>query len=108
MALLRAIGQAKALRLLPYEASVTLTPPKRILTPKRIRQIRDAATVQKVEGMLIQEWELVALCDSAKALQELTLAVGDHPDAMMATGDLHTPFMRACKALEMMGGNSEQ
>lgn len=40
------------------------------------------------------------MTDFRKALADLVVAVGNHPDAMMATGDLHTPFMRACAALE--------
>lgn len=34
-----------------------------------------------------------------KALLELYEAVANHPDAMMATGELHTPFMRASEVL---------
>lgn len=35
------------------------------LTRERIEEIRHLATVKKVKGMLIQEWEVVALCDRA-------------------------------------------
>lgn len=35
------------------------------LKRERIEQLRHLATVQKVDGMLIQEWEMVALCDLA-------------------------------------------
>lgn len=33
------------------------------LTKERIEEIRRLATVEKVDGMLVQEWEVVALCD---------------------------------------------
>lgn len=35
------------------------------LKRERIEQIRHLATEQKVEGMLVQEWEIVALCELA-------------------------------------------
>lgn len=35
------------------------------LKQERIKEIRHLATVKKVDGMLVQEWELVALCDLA-------------------------------------------
>ena len=76
---------------------------------ERIEQIRDLALVQKVEGMLIQEWELVALCNASLALIELTLAVGDHSDAMTTDGELHKPFITACEAfLSTQSGDEER
>lgn len=39
------------------------------LSRERIEEIRHLAAEQKVEGMLVQEWELVALCDRALAPQ---------------------------------------
>ena len=36
-----------------------------VLTQERIDEIRRLAEEQKVNGMLVQEWELVALCDHA-------------------------------------------
>ena len=41
------------------------------LKRERIEQIRRLATEQKVEGMLVQEWELVALCDLSLSNGEL-------------------------------------
>lgn len=41
---------------------------ERSLNIGRIEQIRDLAAVQKVEGMLVQEWELVQLCELALEL----------------------------------------
>ena len=41
------------------------------LTAERIEQIRFLATEQKVDGMLVQEWEIVALCDLAMRAKPL-------------------------------------
>ncbi len=35
------------------------------LKQERIKEIRRLAAIEKVEGMLVQEWEIVALCDLA-------------------------------------------
>lgn len=48
-----------------------------MLTKERIEEIRHLATVQKVDGMLVQEQEVVALCDAALALRSERKPTGD-------------------------------
>lgn len=90
------------------------------ITYDRIQKIRDLAAVQKVDGMLIQEGELTALCDMAMAW--LRRAIGDdYPPgvpssvclsreerAIRALRELHATVRGECPQLlnEDSGGNA--